>query len=529
MPGFASRLNSSDPDPLRGGGGGRASAPGDAAGSGMAPPPEMAPPPLFVGPARGPSELEALLAAADAPEVVLLDAGSRSLSQVRYLVSEIDRRSGAEVVVLLRPDKASVPGVGDPRGALLEAGAAEVVLGAGDRPPEPGDPEVLRAVTDARSRHRHRQRVRAEGRLFRTLAENLSETVVVIRTNGSLLYASPSFRELAGIEPGAALGQNAFAFIHPEDREAALCSVRMVAEGTHPPGPVTFRVPAPDGTLRILEASGKNLLGHPDVQGIVVSFRDVSDRVAMEARLLAAEKLEALGRLAGGIAHDFNNILTALAGNTEMLLEDVGPEDPLRQGLEESQRAIQRAAGLTGRLLAFSRPQMMVFEVTRLDDVVREVEGLLRRVLESHIDLALELSDCGRVRVDVNQLEQVILNLVLNARDAMPRGGSLRILVEPVELTASDAARFPFPVQPGPYSRLSVSDTGHGMDEGVLARLFEPFFTTKPAGQGTGLGLATAYAFAKQSLGYLVAESTPSRGSTFRLYLPRVTEEEPGA
>jgi two-component system cell cycle sensor histidine kinase/response regulator CckA len=372
---------------------------------------------------------------------------------------------------------------------------------------------------------------------YRALAENLTETLVVIRPDGEILYASPSFRVLSGVDPEAAQGQNAFGFIHPEDRERTLASVRMVADDTHPPGPVRFRATPPDGSLRILEASGRSLLDHPDVGGVLISFREVTNQVAMEERLQASQRMEAVGRLAGGIAHDFNNILTALAGNTEMLLEDVPHDSPIRGDLEESRRAIERAAGLTGRLLAFSRKQMMIFRVVCLGTVVRELEGLLRRVLESRIHLDLEIMDEGLVRVDVGQLEQVILNLVLNARDAMPRGGELRIEVSRVDLGTAEAARFHFPVATGPYLTLTVSDSGVGMDPATLERLFEPFFTTKPKGQGTGLGLAMAYAFAKQSMGYITAESTPGNGATFRLYLPRMVEgtgegrdpgEEPG-
>lgn len=366
---------------------------------------------------------------------------------------------------------------------------------------------------------------RPEG-FFRALAENLTETVVVIRPQGEILYASPSFRTLSGIDPSEARGRSAFDFVHPEDRARTLESVQMVVEDTHPPGPVRFRVPGAPGGPRILEASGRNLLDHPEVGGVVVSFHDVTEQVALEERLRATQKMEAVGRLAGGIAHDFNNILTALAGNTEMLLEDVPPESPIRPDLEESRRAIERASGLTRRLLAFSRKQMMVFRIVRLGEVVQELQGLLRRVLESRIDLEVEILDEGSVRVDVGQLEQVILNLVLNARDAMPQGGSLRIVVERVELGLPESATFSFPVAVGPYLALSVVDTGVGMDEATMERLFEPFFTTKPKGEGTGLGLATAYAFAKQSMGYLTAESAPGEGSTFRLYLPRMVEEE---
>jgi two-component system, cell cycle sensor histidine kinase and response regulator CckA len=275
------------------------------------------------------------------------------------------------------------------------------------------------------------------------------------------------------------------------------------------------------------EASGVNLLDNPAVRGIVVSFRDVTERVQLEEQLRGAQKMEAVGRLAGGIAHDFNNILTALAGNAEMILEDLDSGDPIRRDVEELIGGIQRASGLTSRLLGFSRRQIMIFEVVDLAEVVRGMESLLARVLESHIALHIETPDSGAVRVDVNQLEQVILNLAINARDAMPAGGTLRIRVEQVTLDASDDALHNYRVKPGAYMRLSVSDTGQGMTLETLGRIFEPFFTTKPPGQGTGLGLAMAYGFVKQSLGYIWAESAPGEGSTFRINLPLVTPTLP--
>jgi two-component system, cell cycle sensor histidine kinase and response regulator CckA len=299
-----------------------------------------------------------------------------------------------------------------------------------------------------------------------------------------------------------------------------------VAEGTHPPGALQFRIRRSDGGIRVLEASGENLLDNPAVGGLLISLRDVSDRVALEERLRESQRLEAVGQLAGGVAHDFNNILTALAGHTELLLEDLPPEDPVRLDVEEIRKGIQRATGLTSRLLAFSRRQILMLQVLDLGEVLRGVEELLRRVLRSNIELVLESRDPGPVRADPNQMEQVILNLAINARDAMPAGGTLRMVVESAEITAEAARWYPYAVVPGDYVRLTVSDTGEGMDEATRARIFEPFFTTKPVGVGTGLGLAMVYGVVKQSRGYVWAESRPGEGATFRIYLPRVFAEE---
>jgi len=464
-------------------------------------------------------ELMERLAGSDLGSVVLR-VDEAKVPEAMRMLEMAERGPVSRAVVMVLAD----PGSGGPApgsGARLLAAGATLVVAEGDEV----DPRVL--AREARARVERDARVLAEARQFRALAENLTETVVIVGPEGDIRYASPSFREWVDLAPHEATGRSAFDFILAEDREAAINSLRMVANDTHPPGPIQFRVAADAPPYRVGEASGVNLLDHPAVRGIVVSFRDVTERVQLEEQLRGAQKMEAVGRLAGGIAHDFNNILTALAGNAEMILEDLEPGDPIRIDVEELRRGIHRASGLTSRLLGFSRRQIMIFEVADLSEVVRGMENLLGRVLESHITLSIETPDAGAVRVDVNQLEQVILNLAINARDAMPAGGVLRIQVEQVTLGESDDALHSYRVRPGAYMRLSVSDTGHGMSTETLDRIFEPFFTTKPPGQGTGLGLAMAYGFVKQSLGYIWAESTPGQGATFRINLPLVPPARP--
>ncbi|TVP44990.1 MAG: PAS domain S-box protein [Gemmatimonadales bacterium] len=439
---------------------------------------------------------------------LVLRVGEGDLPEALHILDAAERGPVALALVIVLAD----PDLGPP---LLAAGAT-LVVGEED---EVSLPMLAR---EARARVERDVRVLGQARQFRSLAENLTETVIIVGEEGEIRYASPSFPEWGGVAPDEAMGRSAFDFILAEDREGAISSLRMVANDTHPPGPILFRVAADGPPYRVVEASGVNLLENPAVRGIVVSFRDVTERVQLEEQLRRAQKMEAVGRLAGGIAHDFNNILTALAGNAEMIFEDLGPGDPIRRDVEELRRGIHRASGLTSRLLGFSRRQIMIFEVVDLAEVVRGMEGLLARVLESHITLRIETPDSGAVRVDVNQLEQVILNLAINARDAMPTGGILRIRVERVTLDESDDALHSYRVKPGPYMRLSVSDTGEGMSLETQGRIFEPFFTTKPPGQGTGLGLAMAYGFVKQSLGYIWAESAPGRGATFRINLPLV-------
>jgi signal transduction histidine kinase len=242
---------------------------------------------------------------------------------------------------------------------------------------------------------------------------------------------------------------------------------------------------------------------------------------ASEAQLRQSQKMEAVGRLAGGIAHDFNNLLAIMTGCSEALLRRLGSEDPLRRYPEEIKKAGERAAGLTSQLLAFSRPQVHQARRLDLNEVVANMETLLRRLIGEHIELVTTLgSGLDQVQADPSQLEQVILNLAVNARDAMPQAG--RLTIGTANVAVSETGPHLPAIPPGRYARLAVSDTGCGMDAETQARIFEPFFTTKPQGKGSGLGLSIIYGIVKQSHGYIFVDSEPGRGSTFTIYLPCV-------
>ena len=252
--------------------------------------------------------------------------------------------------------------------------------------------------------------------------------------------------------------------------------------------------------------------------------RDVTEQRSLQRQLAQAQKMEAVGRLAGGIAHDFNNLLTVITSYSDLLLQDLTADDPKREDVEQVRKAAEGAAGLTRQLLAFSRQQVLEPKVVNLNDVVHGVEKMLQRLVGEDVDLVTVLApNVCAIKADVGQLEQILMNLSANARDAMPTGGKLTIETTNVELDA-EYARTHHAAAAGQFAMLAVSDTGLGMDEATKGRIFEPFFTTKDVGKGTGLGLATVYGIVKQSGGFVWVYSEPGLGTTFKIYLPQVNE-----
>jgi PAS domain S-box-containing protein len=276
-----------------------------------------------------------------------------------------------------------------------------------------------------------------------------------------------------------------------------------------------------DGTIIHVEITRHTLTFAGRAASLAIAL-DVTRRKSLESQLLQAQKMEAIGRLAGGVAHDFNNLLTIIFGSSDVLLEDLSRDYRHRAEVEEIMRAARRAASLTRQLLAFSRRQLLELQVLDLNGLVANLEGMLRRLIGEDVEFRTVLTPArGTVLADPGQLEQVIMNLAVNARDAMPQGGKLTIETAAADLDESSAQAH-IPVIAGSYMMLAVSDTGTGMDAETKARLFEPFFTTKEKGKGTGLGLATVYGIVKQSGGYIWVYSEPRHGTTFKIYLPRI-------
>jgi PAS domain S-box-containing protein len=314
--------------------------------------------------------------------------------------------------------------------------------------------------------------------------------------------------------------------LHPEDRSTVVVAFqRSVNEGAD--FNVEFRVPLPDGGLRWLRDQGQVVRdADGQVESLTGACVDITERRRTEERVRHAQRMEAVGQLAGGVAHEINNMMQGVLGFSELLLHGLPAGDERRSDVEQIRRAAGRAAMVTGQLLAFSRRQVLRAEVLELGAVIENIEPMLRRLLGEDRQLVVSrASGIGRVKADQGQVEQVLINLALNARDAMPSGGRLTLALRNVDLDLAYGGRHPgIEIRPGPYVMIAASDTGHGMDAATQARIFEPFFTTKPTGQGTGLGLATVYGIIRQSGGYIWVYSEPGQGSTFKVYLPQLAD-----
>ena len=399
---------------------------------------------------------------------------------------------------------------------LLEAGACEYLV------KETLKKDLLqRTLRYAIERNRAENSVRQWEKRFEDLFDNTKDILFTMDLEGNVTSVNKTAEEVIGWPRNEVLEKNIKGFVAPE--HAALCSEvmrRIVSE--EPLQHFEIAMLRKDGRRVLLEASARliRLNGKKDcVQGIA---RDVTERRQLENMVRQSQKLEAIGRLSGGLAHDFNNLLCVINGHTELLTEALQPNDPAVRSVTQIRKAADSAAALTRQLLAFSRRQVFHPQVVDLNAIVAETERLLARLIDEHIEFYTALDPAlGRVLVDPIQVEQVIINLVLNARDAMPKGGKLTIETCNLDLEEDHQSRLS-QIPAGKYVLLTLTDTGCGMNEETQSRIFEPFYTTKEMGKGTGLGLATVYGIVKQSGGFIWVYSEEGRGTTFKVYLPRV-------
>jgi two-component system, cell cycle sensor histidine kinase and response regulator CckA len=461
-------------------------------------------------------------ALADRPDAVITDY------QLRF----------SDGLTLLRSVKALWPdvpvimytGTGSEQIAVeaMKAGLEDYVLKT------PGQiPHLVAAVRLAvEASEQHRALIAAEGR-YRSLYDGVPVGLFRATPGGTLLDCNPAFaRILAAASRESLIGKNIVTtYTDPAERAGLVARleeagvIRFEGWRRRQDGSLFWTITSaqvvrgPDGHMLYYEGTVEDATEHKRAEEALK---------AVETRLTQSAKLEAVGRLAGGVAHDFNNLLGVIMGYADLMLKRMPAEEPLRRNVQEIQKAAERASALTKQLLAFSRRQILQPRVLDLNQSISEVESMLQRVIGEDIALVTVLRDVGHVKADPGQIQQVLMNLVVNARDAMPRGG--RLTIETASVDLEDVyAREHVGVTPGPFVMMAVSDTGVGMDQEVQAHIFEPFFSTKGPEKGTGLGLATVYGIVKQSGGNVWVYSEPGRGATFKVYLPRVEEASPRA
>jgi PAS domain S-box-containing protein len=383
-------------------------------------------------------------------------------------------------------------------------------------------------------------------RRFRSLIENGVSVYAIVAADGTVLYESPTLERVYGYSPSELQGTNIMDLVHADDQPAGRHAFGMMLASPGQVHSIEVRYRHRNGSWRVIEVAGVNLIEDPAVGGIVLASHDVTERKQAELEVRALnetlearvqerteelrkseeqlrqfEKLQAIGRLAGGIAHDFNNQLTAIMGCLDMLELELKDRDALGAYLTTALSASRRAADLTSQLLAFSRKSRHISVPVDMREIVAEVISLLRHSIDKRIAIRQALSDDGHVIVgDPAQLQSALLNLAVNARDAMPNGGQIAFLSETVDVDARASSEQGLNIEPGRYLHVTVADTGMGIDAETRTHIFEPFFTTKEPGAGTGMGLAAAYGTARMHRGTLTVDSEPGQGARFHLYFP---------
>jgi two-component system cell cycle sensor histidine kinase/response regulator CckA len=390
-----------------------------------------------------------------------------------------------------------------------------------------GDREILKFVSQqlaaAIEHKRYEEALRRSEARSRSLILSAAFGICRCTMGGRFLDVNPALITMLGygsVEDFLRLNARREVFVNPQELDRLAEDYRRTGNLNG----VEVQWKRKDGRVIVVRLSGCAAMSTDEAEEVLeLIAEDITDRRQLEEQLRQAQKMDAVGRLAGGVAHDFNNLLMVINGYTEVLLEQLEQDSPMHHKVQSIQQAADRAATLTRQLLAFSRKQLLELKVVDVNTVIGDMERLLRPLIGENIELITHLSpDTGHTRADAGQLEQVIMNLVVNAKDAMPEGGKLTVQSADVTVRQNFSEhRF---IQPGRYAVISVSDTGHGMDRETQLRIFEPFFTTKEKGKGTGLGLSTVYGIVKQSSGYVFAQSEIGAGTTFYVYLPRVED-----
>jgi PAS domain S-box-containing protein len=377
----------------------------------------------------------------------------------------------------------------------------------------------------ARERQQAEEALREANQTLESLVQTSPLAIIAIDLEGKVKSWNSAAERIFGWTESEVSGQS-YAMVTDHRPEEVDSFIKSALEGQTIPALETRRKRRDGSSIDVSISSAALRDGQGKVNGVMAVIADIAGRKNLEEQFLQSQKMEAVGRLAGGIAHDFNNLLTAIIGYSQMALLRLPSEDPLRKDIQEIETAGQRAASLTSQLLAFSRRQVIQPKVLDLNTVVADLSNMLQRLIGEDIELHNSLdSEIGFVKADRGQIEQIVMNLAVNARDAMPEGGKLTIETRGVELDENYASEH-LDVCSGPHVMLAITDTGTGMDKETESRIFEPFFTTKEQGKGTGLGLSTVYGIVKQSGGHIGVHSEPGRGTTFKLYLPQVDEDE---
>jgi two-component system cell cycle sensor histidine kinase/response regulator CckA len=388
--------------------------------------------------------------------------------------------------------------------------------------------ELQTAIEIALYKHQMESKLKASEQWLATTLRSISDAVMTTDTKGSVTFMNPVAQVLTSWRLEDAIGQPVTDILQlRQEGEPMLCEhpvMKALREGvTIDLAPHNLVLIARDGTERPIDDSVAPIRDeHGHLSGAVVVFRDITERRRLQEQLLQAQKMEAVGRLAGTVAHDFNNLLTVISVYSELLMSRRSRQEQLHRYAKEIKKAVDHATTLTGQLLTLSHKQLFQPRLMDLNAVITSMEEVLRRLIGEDVELVLAPGPAlGYIKMDPGQLEQVILNLVVNARDAMPQGGKLGIETVHVEFDEREVCRYAG-LRAGPHVQLTVSDTGGGMDKATRAHLFEPFFTTKPRGKGTGLGLSIVYGIISQSEGHIEVDSTLGRGTRFSIYLPQV-------